>query len=159
MYSSYYFHTLVEIWTSYDQGRPKTVRGTNGQKYRMSRGNTGRLAIKHTTNWTSRRSLQDQRLLFCPQGKSRAKVNDNITNESHTKKDLVVSALLLSYTNIDWFRGQQCREVVQCCMRAKDPRAILHNFGELFFSVDRGLKSMFVLIYHEINATNLRRHP
>jgi len=39
------------------------------------------------------------------------------------------------------------------------PMLTLNNWGALFFSVDRGEQSIFVLLYHEINATNLCRHP
>jgi len=30
-----------------------------------------------------------------------------------------------------------CPKVVQCCSRAKSPRATLNNFGALFFNADR----------------------
>jgi len=41
----------------------------------------------------------------------------------------------------------------------RSPRVTFHNFGALFSNVDRGKQSIFVSLYHEINATNMCRHP
>jgi len=45
------------------------------------------------------------------------------------------------YINIDWFEGN------------------IAQLGALFFNVDQGWRSIFVVLYHRINATNLCRQP